>query len=531
MNPGNALLPSLPDPVFQTWVAPLSEDAPCGQDVSFSNAFESLKLEVDKNVSLHGGTGTDWSLVLRMATNILGKQGKDLWVICYGIMAAHESQGPVCCAAAISALTSLLNSCWDGLYPPESRLQRRAAPLQWLAAKLEARIASTMYSGEKGPIDALKKEIMLLQSVLDARFGDKAPSFASLQRMLRGEMREKSRSDPSPSPRTADKALAHAHAEPAAPLQGGDELLGAIDASGRVPAAVLPRLLRSTQDQCRQLAMHYLSHDPLDWRAVLLHRAALWGTVTQLPPADAVGTTPLRPVPQDRVQAYSTAVESKRFSEILPQLESSSGQAPFWFDGHHLVARCLEGLDAAAPLAILRATLAQFLNRFPELVRYKFQDGTPFASPRTMQWLDSLETPSSAAVQNRIGLEVGEGAREHELLAESLAIRAEKGFQAGLSHLEKIPPGRSRAAVRQGLLQARYCIAAGNKKGALRLLHAVYAQLEKWELLDWEPNLSASIISLLISLQPKERGIAAETMLSRLHWLHLGTAVGSFKDL
>lgn len=531
MIPGNALLPSLPDPVFQAWVTPVAADTPCGQDVSFSNEFESLKLEVDKNVSLHGGAGTDWSLVLRMATNILGKQGKDLWVICYGIMAAHESQGPVCCAAAISALNSLLNSCWDGLYPPASRLQRRAAPLQWLAARLEARIASTVHGGEKGPIDAIKNELLQLQAMLDARFGEKAPSFANLQRMLRGEVRRKSGRSHFPDSGGANAALTPPSAEPTAHVPDGGELLEAIEANGRVPAPVLPRLLRSAQDQCRQLAMHYLSHDPLDWRVVLLHRTALWATVAQLPPADAAGTTPLRPVPPDRVQAYCAAVENKRFSEILPQLESSAGQAPFWLDGHHLVARCLEGLDATAPLDILRALLVRFLNRFPELVRYKFQDGTPFASPRTMQWLDSLEAPSSAAGQNRFRVEAGEAAREHELLAESLAIRAEKGFQAGLSHLERVPPGRSRAAVRQGLLQARYCIASGNKKGALRLLHAIYAQLEKWELLDWEPSLSAGIISLLISLQPKERGIAADTMLSRLHWLHLGTAVGSFKDM
>ena len=89
---------------------------------------------------------------------------------------------------------------------------------------------------------------------------------------------------------------------------------------------------------------------------------------------------------------------------------------------------------------------------------------------------------------------------------------------------------RQFAAVRQGLLLARYCIAAGNKKAAVRLLQSLYGQLEKWELLDWEPELSARIISLLLSLQPKDRGSGAELMLSRLHWLHLATAVGSIKE-
>jgi type VI secretion system protein VasJ len=78
---------------------------------------------------------------------------------------------------------------------------------------------------------------------------------------------------------------------------------------------------------------------------------------------------------------------------------------------------------------------------------------------------------------------------------------------------------------------ARYCVAAGSKKAAVRLLQSLYAQLEKWEMLDWEPELSAGIIALLVSLQPREKGGTVETMLGHLHRLHLGTAVGNFKDV
>jgi type VI secretion system protein VasJ len=525
--------PSIQDPVFKSWIAVLEDNPPCGEDISFSNIFESLKFEVEKEVSLHGGQSTDWNLVLRMVTNILSKQSKDLWVICYGIIAANEVHGLVSCAAAISTLTSLLHSYWGEIYPSPSRMQRRIAPLQWLASRLENRISAAVYSDEKVAIAAIAKEILQLQSFLDAKIGNKAPSFANIHRMLGAGGDKGARDLPAASEPNNPHQASTAKVQPPPPVASAhSDVLSALESDGRVPSAVLPRLLRTTQDQCRQLATHYASCDPLDWRVTLLHRAALWCTINQLPKADASGITQLRSVPLDKAQTYSAAVENKRYLEILPQLESSAGQAPFWFDGHYLVARCLEGLEASASLALLRTILAQFLNSFPELTRYKFQDGTPFATPRTLQWLETLQDASfpNPALQ-RIPHGTGEAVREQELLAEGLAIRAEKGFQAGLSHLGGIPAGRSRAAIRQGLLRARYCIAAGNKKAALRLLHALYAQLEKWELLEWEPELSASIISLLISMQPKERGPAAEAMLSRLHWLHLGTAVGNFKEL
>ncbi len=506
----------------------MSEESPCGEDIGFSDEFESLRAEVEKGTSLHGGQCTDWPLVLRVATQLLGGRSKDLWVLCYGVMAVHESHGLVSCAAALSATSSLLEVYWNELHPSVSRVQRRIAPLKWLAARLELRVAALAKTEEKGAVVILKKEVARLQAILDARFDDAAPSFGGLLRLPGDEAHAAPFDSPSRHSRFVN--MPQVSSESHVPSSSADNVLAAIDGDGRVPAAVLPRLFRSAQDQCRQLAAHYSSYDVLDWRVVLLHRTALWCTVAQLPQADAAGVTQLRPLPPERAQSYAAAVEARRFLDILPHLERSAGQAPFWLDGHYLVARCLEGLDAFGALAILRAVLAQFLNRFPELVRYKFLDGSPFASPRTTEWLDSLESPLSGHAMTRVAKGAGEAVREQELLDEGLAIRAERGFPAGLAHLERVPAGRSRAAVRQGLLLARYCIAAGNKKAAVRLLQSLYGQLEKWELLDWEPELSASIISLLLSLQPKERGNGAEIIFSRLHWLHLGTAVGSFKD-
>ncbi len=514
--------------MFQAWVEPVSEDSPCGEDICFSDEFESLKEEVEKSSCLHGKRDTDWPLVLRMSTRLLGGRSKDLWVLCYGVMAAFETQGLMCCAAALSALSSLLESFWHELHPGPARVQRRVAPFQWLATRFEIRVKAVAQVDERGGGHALKAELARLQTILDARFGDMAPSFAGLLRLP--ENSHRGASAESPARARQSENVVQVSTSPPLPSSSAEDILAAIDGNGRVPAAVLPRLLRSTQDQCRQLAMHFASYDPVDWRAILLHRTALWCTVNQLPQADPACVTQLRPVPPDKAHAYSAAVEGGRFHDALPQLEASAGKAPFWLDGHHLVARCLEGLGASGALTILRVTLAQFLGRFPDLVRYKFQDGTAFASPRTVQWLDSLETPLLGHVPSRGISGAGETAREQKLLEESLAIRAEKGFPAGLSHLEQVPAGRSRAAVRQGLLLARYCIAAGNKKAAVRLLQSLYGQLEKWEMLDWEPDLSAAIISLLLSLQPKERGAGGEIMLSRLHWLHLGTAVGGFKD-
>jgi type VI secretion system protein VasJ len=522
------LLPSIPDPTFEAWIALFDGEAPCGQDVTFSDEFESLKEQVDRGTSVHDGPETDWNLVLRLATGILSSQGKDLWVLCYGIIAAYEVQGLNSCAASISALNALLHSSWDQLHPSTVRLQRRLAPLKWLSLRLEANVSKSGALKDRGGADALKSVLKQLQAVLDLAVGDQAPSFAHVLNLLRTEGME---ADGQKAALELHSGKLRAGTPPREhPADGGD-VLDALDGNGMVPAAVLPRLLRATQDQCRQLATHFASHDPIDWRVFLLHRAALWCTVNQLPAADPLGRTQLKPVPLDKVRSYTAAVENGRYKEVLPLLEASAAKAPFWFDGQFLISRCLERLEFTDSLLLLRIVLFKFLNRFPELVEYKYHDGTPFASPRTREWLTSLqEDLCSGLIQNRTSKEINEASREQNVLEEGIAIGLEHGFHAGLIHIGTVPAGRNRVFTKQCLLQAKYCIALGNKKSAIRLLQSLYMQMEKWEMLDWEPEIGASIISLLLSMQPKERGSGAEIMLNKLHWLHLGMAVGIGKE-
>jgi type VI secretion system protein VasJ len=302
-----------------------------------------------------------------------------------------------------------------------------------------------------------------------------------------------------------------------------------MDKDGRVPAGVLPQLVRNVIENARQLAGHFLSMNATDERGYQLNRAALWSTLQQLPQTDAAGKTQLTSgVPADKMQAYVAAVDGKQYAEILPPLERSAGKAPFWLDGHFMVVRCLEGLEAHVAASVVREALSALLKRFPELLSYKFKDNTPFASARVLPWLETLRAPTpvgSFAPGVNPGAFGPEGSEEETRLQEALACNTEKDFQSGLRRLGTVPAGRSRSAVLHGVIQARYCLMAGRKKAAAQLLSAVYLQMEQWNMLDWEPELTARILALLLSSQPQQRGGATEDMLRRLHWFNLDTAL------
>ena len=477
---------------FEGWKKELPDGTACGsEDILFDPEFEALQNEVNKNDALQSDSRTDWGLVLEMATSLLAGKVKDLWVFCYGCRAVYEQNGLSGLTASLEITTQYLENCWDELYPSATRAARRAAPFLWLVAKLELLMPAKAFPIEKQEAyEAFRQALQALQRVLDARMGENAPSFRNILRAI-------------PEKREAPPAKPAAQAPPAPTLPSESaRVVTNLDSDGRVPDSILPQLLRATMEQAQQLGAHFLSQDIRDWRIYLLHRTALWTTVVQLPPANGEKVTQLRMVlPQDKALAYTAAVNNKLYESILPQLERTASKAPFWFDGHHLVVRCLEALGINDARDIICRILCSFLQRYPELPGYKFHDGTPFASPDTMQWLDSLRNKLPTEEEKKIAPHVADAEQaqqEEQLLDQAVDIAKEQNFERGLASLGPGVSGKCRQAILHGLLLARYCLRAGRPKAGRELLLELYTRLEQWDLLDWEPELGARIVALLI---------------------------------
>ncbi len=514
--------------ILETWRTALPDNG-CGEDISFSPEFEALKEEVEKDTSLHVTEGTDWSVVRHMAGELLSTRSKDLWVLVYAVQAVYHLEGFSAWPEALACLNELLEKYWDTLYPLPARMRRRMAPLQWLHARLSHCSGDTGFSSEKPEdVTLVKAQLTRLDALLEPRAGDLAPSFMSMFNNVT-VMAEALEARAPADTRAGKPAAAPVSASPVL----GAALIG-MDADGRVPSSVLPQLVRNVMEQARQLAGHFLSLNIRDERAYQLHRTALWSTLLHLPPADSAGLTQMScGVPRERIQGYVSAVENRQYESVLPHLERSAAKAPYWLEGHYMVARCLEALGATAAHTCVKNMLAQLLGRFPELLTYTFKDGSPFASPKVLPWLESLQTvpPGGMAQPLASGRSTApEDKGEETRLQEAIALSIEEDFHAGLRHLGAVPAGRNRATILHGLLQARYCLSAGKKSAAQRLLQALYNRLEAWDLLDWEPELSARIITLLLSAHAKPRGPEAEEMSRRLHWLSLDTAIGVLQE-
>ena len=505
---------------FEEWKKDLPDGTSCGnEDIFFDPEFEALQNEVNRNDSLQPDARTDWGLVLEMATSLLSTRAKDLWAFCYGCRAVYEQSGISGLAASLEITTHYLETCWDELYPAATRAARRAAPFLWLIAKLEILMPASAFPVEKPEAyDAFRQALQALQNVLDSHMGENAPSFRNILRAI------PEKKDPPPA-----KAAAPVPSTPVFSSESS-HVVANLNGDGRVPDSILPQLLRATIEQAQQLGAHYLSQDIRDWRVYLLHRTALWTTVVQLPPANGEKHTQLRMVlPQDKALAYNAAVNNKQYESILPQIERTVSKAPFWFDGHHLVVQCLGALGINDARDIVCQILRCFLQRYPELLGYKFHDGTPFASPATMQWLETLRNKIPTEEEKKITAYTGDEERTRRdelLLSQAVAIAEEQNFERGLASLGPGVSGKCRQAILHGILLARYCLRAGRPKTGKELLQELYTRLEQWDMLDWEPELGAQIIALLMQ-NGGDKGQSA--LRRRLYSLQADAAIKLFE--
>jgi type VI secretion system protein ImpA len=119
---------------------PLSESAPCGEDVSFSEVYDRIREErrADDPSLSQGDWQTElktanWRNVIEQSSQVLSDQSKDLQAAVWlgeALIARHGLAGV---ADACDLLDGLLENFWDGLYPPAEGddLEERASRLAW----------------------------------------------------------------------------------------------------------------------------------------------------------------------------------------------------------------------------------------------------------------------------------------------------------------------------------------------------------------------------------------------------------------
>ncbi len=157
--------------------APISPDAPTGDDITYDDDFRTLKNTVDGLSD--ASTDLDLELLAEKSLELLTTKSKDLRVAGYFVVGQTQVHGTTGMAASLAGLRALLQSYWPDLYPPERRAAARTNALQFVADHLSAWIKRHTFTLEE--MDAVAtalEEGTRVQEMAMEKMGEHAPALS-----------------------------------------------------------------------------------------------------------------------------------------------------------------------------------------------------------------------------------------------------------------------------------------------------------------------------------------------------------------
>jgi type VI secretion system protein VasJ len=536
-----------PDPRL---VAPISAETPAGTDLSYDPDFERLVAEIEKLTSLAGEL-PDWHFVLAECERTLCEKSKDLRVMSWLVAAHAYTSGWSGIATGLAAYAALTRSYWPTLFPPANRLRARAGQVEWLWGVLAKRVAALPVDAADAPLArSLEPRVAELTAFFAENLKEADPGGGSFRAALRDKLRVLAEAAPPPPPPApiappagngaASRASAQAGTDgtsssmPSGSTNGANGAARAATiAAGPPPAIASVAIdasslagLEQTQDAAgalrdplTTLAHHARRVAPTTAWPYRVLRFSAWLTVERAPDAEG-HKTPLRaPKGQDR-ELLASLHAAGQWDALLEAAEDAVATNILWLDPHRMSAIALEHKGPefrAARQAVGRET-AWFLERVPGLTQLTFSNGTPFASPETIDWLAAEQarfTRTAAGTASGSGAGQETSADDAALLAsldERLATgSADEAFAQTLADAERLASPRSR--FRAHLAVARQAQTADHLDVAHALYERLLVQVDS-TLEQWEPALSAEAIGgflkVLRLLGRNRKGGAAE---------------------
>lgn len=483
---------------------PVSDKSPAGENIRLEPLFEQIEAEIAKLDSLTNDTPVEWDLMVQWCRDILKNESKDILVACYLSRALCESnllQGLVT-GALINIL--IAQTFWDNGFPPKKRARGRAAAYNWWVEQCAPLIEKVNFNtGQLENLGLLLSLLDLLDLFLAEQLREEAPGFNELVQPLK---RQKSALEAEKHAQTRKKEQASKpQAAPApAPRESGTSQTAAAPvtvAAGSVGTdRDLQNCYRSVQDALRGACEFLRAGNLANPEPYRINRFITWLGVSQLPP-NTNGVTQLRPPPKEKLQHYESLQSSGSFRELVPELETSLSKAPYWISGQRIVHEALQELGYKESAEAVVEGVKSFVSRFPNVTELKFSDQTEFADAATRQWLQlEVFADSAGGASHSLPVTGGDGNEWEQAYEEAMQLFRDKknaeAFAVFRDGCRQAFSQRSLAFWRY--YQARFCFETRHTDLTIALLESVQKDLQERGYDEWEPEISAKVIELLI---------------------------------
>lgn len=470
--------------------APVSAGSFAGEDMRFSNDYESLEIELAKASSMHDSGQVDWPKIREISERLLRTQSRDLRVCAWLTWALYQCESFQGLLAGLGLLHDLCENHWADVHPRKART--RAAAIKWLVSRLEQVLTENIAIKDQLPMFQRLVELLEgLDAACTRHLGEDAPLLLPICRRLKNRLQRVAENQPEVG--VVGAAVAQVRQVATHLFTPGSPIDSETDAH---------KALRAQQESARALCAWWLKQGATDLRALRLNRTMVWLPIDTLPERNAEQVTPLRSLPADELKRYLDRYDQGQYADLLVELEASLTRAPFWLDGQRIVWECLQALNADTAMHEVEIHFALLVQRLPGLAELRFHDGSPFADPLTRSWISAHVMPHLRPAGTRPKVDVAEAHPVWEQALEvALTILRKDGLKVAVQTLKQglqsANGGRVQFFWRFAL--ARLCFSAKKYDLAKTQLETLDQILRDSGLDAWEPDLALQVLHLLHS--------------------------------
>lgn len=454
---------------WRSWLLPLSDAQPTGDEPGYDDDFQRIREEVNKL------SGIDTALICQLAEKLLTTVSKDLRVVTFYIWARLHQDGEAGLAEGLELLAAMLQRFGVQLHPQRERSRKSA--LEWLGSGRVLDSLSLYPEVDLAVMQRITGALLLAQQAMQSIAEAHRPQLTGLCLALETRLAQSGGAGSMVPQTSRDESVSSSAATSAA-----------------APVMTAVTSGRDLLDQAKLLA-GYLRDQPGGWLAGHhLMKSIRWDTLTELPPLDASGRTRLAPPKPDHRAHLKRLYLQQSWMELLEQADSlyAQGVNHLWLDLQWYTWQALAKLDADTVRAdILCRGVKGLLSRLPGLEALAFNDGTPFADEVTLNWIGQQVMDDPGGWGSDTVTPAAQSDEEVLLLEpELLALADSDGIEAAFGWLQSRPgmtSVRDRWLMR--LLMARVAEQYARHDLAFHLLGELDSNAQTLTLQHWSPGL------------------------------------------
>jgi len=378
---------------------PITEENPCGVDITYDPKFEELQKEIDKlSVVSQAGEDINWNKIIETASEITKNHSKHILVCVYLSFALIKTQGFKGAVYGSELIKDLISNFWNNMYPPAKRKKGRINAINWWFNKLDLYLKELI--PDENIIDndaiALKKNIQKIDSLLAEKLGNSAPVLRPLiQKIERIEADIPKKEEP--KPKVKEIKSEEKSADIKEKIVQTEKPVQKIPESGTIFEITDIKDALKTINQGTELlikaANFIFNKDLSNPQCYKIFRFYIWSSTNQLPMLESDNKT-LIPAPDSKIKSgIELLFKSNDFENIIITSEKTLRNYIFWLD------LCRFSIDAMTELGrkfekakiTIESETIEFIKKLPGIENLSFSDGTPFADNETKAWLKKLD--------------------------------------------------------------------------------------------------------------------------------------------